>query len=420
MLERLRDVFVATAVKRMSQADTMVAKSHQHEVGGLVKGGFGLLLGNDTERTGKKFPYSVTCVWLEDGEEPVVAKSAATWYDTRYKKKETRKPEYRLYYIDNAVTNEFRVDGLFLISLTVTSELLIIATPPDSEYIQQLATIFGFDAESLAPQPMRVDLDAQKISLPLELMFKNQFGIDLTPSKNIDEDVVKAEFGTKFPSSTEFSNFIQEKLCLTIDPVKDPDEALLTLMTNEERYFRAMEFIVAKQELKEKFDPKTIIDLDDLTHEELNAFMSVSLSFQNRRKSRAGHAFENNIQFILTRNELYFEPQVRTEDKRRPDFIFPGEKAYHDPNFPSTKLRMLAAKTTCKDRWRQVCNEAARIPHKHLITIEPAISVDQTREMQSENVTLVVPLPLHATYDLEQQGDVLSTFKDFIEEVKML
>lgn len=38
---------------------------------------------------------------------------------------------------------------------------------------------------------------------------------------------------------------------------------------------------------------------------------------------------------------------------------------------------MLAAKTSTKDRWRQVLDEAGRIPDKHLFTIAPAgISVE--------------------------------------------
>lgn len=36
---------------------------------------------------------------------------------------------------------------------------------------------------------------------------------------------------------------------------------------------------------------------------------------------------------------------------------------------------MLGAKTTIKERWRQVLEEANRIERKHLITLEPAVSV---------------------------------------------
>ena len=56
---------------------------------------------------------------------------------------------------------------------------------------------------------------------------------------------------------------------------------------------------------------------------------------------------------------------------------------------------MLAAKTTCKDRWRQILNEAARIDVKHLLTVQEGVSSPQFREMKEEGVRLVVPKTLH-------------------------
>lgn len=56
---------------------------------------------------------------------------------------------------------------------------------------------------------------------------------------------------------------------------------------------------------------------------------------------------------------------------------------------------MLAVKTTCKDRWRQVLNEADKINNIHLFTLQEGVSLTQFREMQSAGVKLVVPLPLH-------------------------
>jgi hypothetical protein len=65
---------------------------------------------------------------------------------------------------------------------------------------------------------------------------------------------------------------------------------------------------------------------------------------------------------------------------------------------------MLASKSSCKDRWRHVAAEAARIKRKHLITLEPAISTHQTCEMVNHNVQLVVPRKVMATYTADQQG----------------
>ncbi len=37
--------------------------------------------------------------------------------------------------------------------------------------------------------------------------------------------------------------------------------------------------------------------------------------------------------------------------------LVPNITAYEDASFRAHRLRMLGAKTTCKDRWRQIINE---------------------------------------------------------------
>lgn len=131
--------------------------------------------------------------------------------------------------------------------------------------------------------------------------------------------------------------------------------------------------------------------------------MALALSFQQRRKSRAGSALENHLEQVFAEHAITYTRTGVTENNLKPDFIFPGIDAYRDPDFPRTRLTMLASKTTCKDRWRQILNEAARIPLKHLITLEPGISQNQTAEMQVQNVQLVVPRGLHQTYEDDQR-----------------
>ncbi|MNV79121.1 Type-2 restriction enzyme EcoRII [compost metagenome] len=75
---------------------------------------------------------------------------------------------------------------------------------------------------------------------------------------------------------------------------------------------------------------------------------------------------------------------------------------------------MLGSKTTCKDRWRQVLSEAARIGHKHLLTLEPGISESQTTEMRDKRLQLVLPASIHASYRPAQRPD-LSSLRGFID-----
>lgn len=76
-------------------------------------------------------------------------------------------------------------------------------------------------------------------------------------------------------------------------------------------------------------------------------------------------------------------------------FPFPSAGAYHDTEFPVENLRMLAVKTTCKDRWRQILNEADKIHQVHLFTLQEGVSLAQYREMRESGVRLVVPSSLH-------------------------
>ena len=106
-----------------------------------------------------------------------------------------------------------------------------------------------------------------------------------------------------------------------------------------------------------------------------------------------------------------------TENKSRPDFVFPHINDYHDKKFRQTLLTMLGVKTTCKDRWRQVLSEADKIKSKHLLTLEPSISVAQTDEMKKHKLQLVVPSQIFASYTKAQQNWLMD-LKSFIDLVK--
>ena len=114
-----------------------------------------------------------------------------------------------------------------------------------------------------------------------------------------------------------------------------------------------------------------------------------------------------------------YEHQPESDDGKRRDFLFPGQEAYKDANFPANKLRMLAAKTTCKDRWRQMINEAGRIETKHLLTLQEGISEGQFKEMTEAKVRLVVPQPLLESYPKSVQPH-LQTLESFIGDVRLL
>ena len=160
----------------------------------------------------------------------------------------------------------------------------------------------------------------------------------------------------------------------------------------------------------------------------IKQFLIESLNFVFRRKQ-----FLNNFnglggihRFLNAKITLFnnirdkikiFQELPGFINNKKPDFLFPNAECYHNFEFPAEELTMLGAKTTCKDRWRQVINEADRIEIKHLFTLQPGISKNQLKEMADNGVKLVVPQKNISTFPAEYQSS-LSSLSGFIGMVK--
>lgn len=186
---------------------------------------------------------------------------------------------------------------------------------------------------------------------------------------------------------------------------KEPDKELIHWIDMEYELFRHIEEDRYGAQIQQGF-----VSMQD--------FVDVANSVLNRRKSRAGKSLEYHLAALFDGNGLRYEAQVVTEEKKRPDFVFPGGAAYHNPQYDISKLIVLGAKTTCKDRWRQIINEADRVKEKYLCTLQQGISPQQLHEMQSEHVILVVPKPYIKSYPPEYQDGIysLSQFIAFVKE----
>ena len=80
---------------------------------------------------------------------------------------------------------------------------------------------------------------------------------------------------------------------------------------------------------------------------------------------------------------------------------------------------MLAAKTTLRERWRQVLEEAERIPTKHLLTLQEGVSVKQYAQMHEAGIILVVPSSLQKHFPESIRPEFVS-LDGFIQEVSEL
>ncbi|WP_334656903.1 type II restriction endonuclease, partial [Sphingomonas panaciterrae] len=159
-------------------------------------------------------------------------------------------------------------------------------------------------------------------------------------------------FPDGLPQTRKFSTFAR-RMADGVDPLADPDAALLTWMDTEERLFMTYERHIVGERLQQGFINDGVADVD--------GFVRYSLGVQNRRKSRAGFALGHHVEALIELHGVVHKREATTEKRNGPDFLFPDEARYHDPAWPAGRLLMLAVKTSCKDRWRQVLAEADRI-----------------------------------------------------------
>lgn len=218
---------------------------------------------------------------------------------------------------------------------------------------------------------------------------------------------IPPEWLKTFPTGMEI---LDKTVELRPDLSLSPDHRLLSRRDCEFELFRSVEEAVELPAIREGFDS-------------MDEFMARAQTILQRRKSRSGRSLELHVHKIFTEEGLRenrdFAHQQEAEPGRCPDFLFPSAETYKDRAFSEARLRMLAVKTTCKDRWRQILNEADRIQRKHLLTLQEGVSEGQFREMKDAGVQLVIPTRLIDKFPASVRPH-LETLEDFIADVRGL
>ena len=186
---------------------------------------------------------------------------------------------------------------------------------------------------------------------------------------------------------------------------------------------RLMQRRACEYEVFLSVEAATILPLITGGFTSMEEFVTLAQSVLQRRKSRAGRSLELHIRQLLLEENLveglHFAYQPVTERNKQPDFLFPNQQTYVDRSFPAKRLMMLAAKTTVRERWRQIISEADRIPTKHLLTVQRGVSENQFRQMQDAGVQLVVPEPLKEAYPKSVRPHLMS-LESFLADVRLL
>ena len=388
----LSEYFEGVAAKRLSavEADETVSNQHEYNATKSMHAAFG----RPTEST--RFPARFVYLTDED-PDPIVEDAFLTLYDSR-KDQPKRSAEYRYYFPTTTVSLNAAAGDLLVIGKIRDGGLLVIIAESGSSISRQIEWLFGFTNLAHPGFSVKSELETEqdRIEFASRVILEN-IGIAVEASDETYLDTMLAKFSGKFPTTRDFSAFARSTL-KDLNPKEDQDEVLMAWMEREEILFRTLERHMIADRLSKGFagDIKAGVDVD--------GFLSFSLSVQNRRKSRVGLALENHLEILFSECGIRYKRTAVTENRAKPDFLFPGGAEYHDANFDKFRLTMLGVKSTCKDRWRQVLAEADRIENKHLLTLETAISIHQTDEMAAKQLQLVLPRGLHQTYLPKQQA----------------
>lgn len=409
----LSEYFEGAAAKRLSAVEADLLTSHQHEFQGVksLKSILGEPIG--------MVPFAARVIYLtDDDDQPLIEDATFTWYDVRAgerarggTKTGRMRWEYRLYFPTTNVSLNATVGDLLLIAKRRDGGLLVIVAENGSSIARQVQWLFGFADLAHPGFSIKSELETEqdRIEFASRLILES-IGVIVETSAETYLDVMLDKFKRKFPTTREFSAYARSTLN-DIHASDGPDLVLMTWMEREEILFRTLERHLIADRLSKGFSGEPSKGFADV-----DGFLSFSLSVQNRRKSRVGLALENHLEQLFSENGLRYTRTAVTENRARPDFIFPGVVEYHDLNYDVLKLTMLGVKSTCKDRWRQILAEADRIDDKHLLTLETAISTRQTDEMASKRLQLVLPRSLHQTYTAAQQTWLmdLAAFMDMV------
>ncbi len=406
---QLADYFVGVGAKRLSAVEAEPEKSNQHEINSTEEMKF---LG---KTQGERL--SVVYIWLGEEQDGFTVEGSATHYDAR--SNHPKRTEWRLYYPSNPVTRVMQEGDMLFLAKHRNDVLYFIVTAKESTSEQQLSWLFGvppreedlFASRALSDDKFAFrEFSDEEPELDFAARFiLDELGIELEEPEADKLDSIIEEFDTTYPLTAEFSALARRTLN-EVRPEDDPDAALVAWLDHEEAMFRRLERRIVAARIEKGF-----IDGNDT---DVDGFLSYSKSVHNRRSVRRGHSLEHHLEAVFRACKIRHDRGAKTENNQKPDFLFPSVAAYCSaPPEGDPRLTMLGAKSTCKDRWRQVLAEAEKIPRKHLLTLEPGISEGQTEQMKAFDLQLVVPTSIQSSYTPLQQGWLWS-LNAFISEVR--
>lgn len=383
-------VFVAVAAKTLSAVEVDPGSSHQHE---LAAGTLHRLLVDYTlMATGQdRAEIPVRLLRLTDDEDPESVEDRITVYDAR-RQQLYRGPEWRAYYGYGSpaeqLVHTMREGDHMVYGIDCSGDAHVLLAEAGSQWSRVLEEALAIGD---SPRLMRVDeyeLSTAQHRSPIALI-ADALGIT-TPDRS-DADWLLERFGgampATFPDPSTMASLAHERV--GIDPREaNADDIIERWLTTETELFRLFE----RAEGEQRIAGCTTFD----------EHVSTALSILQRRKSRRGRSLEIHLEALFAARGLPYERQVETEPGSTSDFILPGLSAYRALDAAHSEdvgVLHLGAKSTARERWKQVLSEAKRLRRRHLATLDPQLSKASLASMREKDVVPVMPERLRTMYD---------------------
>lgn len=390
------------ALKRLAAVEIQPAASHQHE---LNAGTLRRELGFPEGRARGKLTI-LFC--LADNAVPLIEDGEFTLYDAR--EAHPTRTEYRLYYDSSSMTRHGR-----------EGDLLVLFRPDASgPDLRALVVRAGTETERLLEKTL---LRHGKEGLK-RFLFVDAPLVDSSTATALVEPVLQQHTIGEFRKTLRYP-VLEESIQRGSLPstgamaaaVHDmlgpgystPDAFIESALEAETSLYFAIERAIGTRKLNELSSTGPLA---------FDTVMSFAMSWIQSRRSRRGESLQNHFAKLLDLEHVPYTAQCRTERGETPDFIIPGRREYHDPAFPSHRLRMVGCKTIVRERWGQWLKEAARVRIKFALTLDPAISQELIARIH-ERLHFFIPAGILAQhYEGRPSRRLLGSVKQLVADLQ--
>ena len=333
----LSEYFVGVAAKRLSAVEADETHSNQHEYNATRT----MLEFIGRPAVATRLPTRFLYLSDED-PDPIVEDAFLTLYDSR-KGQQHRSAEFRFYFPTTTVSLNAAKGDLLVVAKKRDGGLLVVIAENGSSISRQIEWLFGFSDLAHPGFSVKCELETEqdRIAFASRFILEN-IGIEVEASAETHLEAMLDRFKGRFPTTREFSDYARSTLN-DINAKDDRDGVLMVWMEREEILFRTLERYLISDRLSKGFSGDIATGMD------VEGFISFSLSVHNRRKSRVGLALENHLEQLFSECGIQYTRGAVTENRTKPDFIFPSITAYRNAAFDPLKLTMLGVKSTCKD-----------------------------------------------------------------------